>query len=1259
MATDDLRIFLQERLRAFDPNIDLSEGSAAMRQVVSPTVSRFSPDPLEPNFLKFALTRLQQEFPQLFTREGSALADMLIKPMQVLAEPFRREIRAIRRQLSLAYPENLNRREADDLMFNVFARRNSGDFSRVKVRIYYAHPVSVTVGSANFAYTANGLRFTPSVPQRITAAAMLLNQDGDLYYMDVSFVSEAPGARYNIPAGGIIGVTGLTAATRATNLARATSGVDEETTAEFIVRGEQGLGERSIITIPGAVKVLFEEFSELLSLKLVGFNDPDMQRDVIKGNSLGPILYHSFDGSAPDDGHIDSYTSWFDSATGEFTSRLGPVGTDISDYTLTVVVDAHPYDYQLGYVLGATRVSINAQYEGSDRLLERSIANLVWMIRKCGTITLSEIPGGILFPSAITATSEVKDDEVHVGGCADFFVRGGTTEETALAIQLIADESVATRGEDARTATASDIVSLDDLSEAVFSAAVEVGHTLYLETGANQGAYRITSIVSATKRQVRIQVPDVSLIQIATDLSFVVIDDLDIDLLEPKDVRYAASDLRTYGGSALVDTDSGVPDFSAIGVVDTDYVEIINGTDWGEYAIAAGGVSANEIVLESPMTQTASPIQYRIYSKSSGITLPLLRVKDVELLDSSLNPRGITVPYGDAVDVRSESFQNPGRGAKAGTSVAALGDTVSRLGVGDEDLIVSSEALNYYDLGVRVGDQVNIETSDNQGYYVVTEVGGDPGSSLSGTPAVLRVDRNLAWYISGMSYLVGSPSVGTMRAYFLHPCTAEFSSADTVFSVESAFGTRTFRPDPDVYHGYLPNGTTIPTAGISAASDQIALVQERGGVGSEVSAELHGVGVGDRVSITYAPIVGAIDLSSNVDVDGLTFRIDLGSGTETVTLSGASVSIDAIVSQLNAGLSQSVVEKYERTSAPAGKYIMIRSSSAITIYGDGTVNAVILDDPGAAPNSRTVFHPWLTGEFDGSTTTNDAPDQGIYEVSATITNLIDLIDLSGAAFNPGYTIETELGHYSHFSVRGVQRISSTEMQNSMDDLGFYYVDVECVSIGYGDTWNIEVDVQATVSGHRVEGWTISVENANLSYSMVERPWLHVTPRILPVGSDDDPANYLELTGSSIQATYERTPLVSDVSSFISADTSVRVLTSSPLARSLLPTFVRIAISYRGGYTAEDARGALADAIAAVLPDGELTVSSLTKILDDSGSTYIRHPITLVGVTHQTDRSIIVERSEDALSVGALSMLMPDDDDLTVEGASYLFLTRLV
>ena len=370
MNIESLRLFIQERMRAYDPQVKLDTGSPASVEVVDPIVRRFTPDPLEPDLRKFALTRLRQEFPQLFAKEGSAIADLLVKPSQVLFEPFRREIRSVKRQLSLGDPATLSSVEADALMYNVFVRRKVGDFARVKVRVYFPNPLSISIGSTNFAFTASNLRFIPAEPQSITAEGMLFNTDGDLYYFDVNYVAEAPGERYNIGASQIIGVTGITSATRATNLFRSQYGVDEETTVQMITRGEKSIGERSLTTVRGAVAVLFEEFSDLQILNMIGFMDPEMQRDVVTGGNLGPILYYGTDGASPDDGSASSYTMWFSSSMGAFTTRFGPIGTDISSYELTVFAGGAPLELQLGEVLGATLISINSSYGETERILK-------------------------------------------------------------------------------------------------------------------------------------------------------------------------------------------------------------------------------------------------------------------------------------------------------------------------------------------------------------------------------------------------------------------------------------------------------------------------------------------------------------------------------------------------------------------------------------------------------------------------------------------------------------------------------------------------------------------------------------------------------------------------------------------------------------------------------------------------------------------------------------------------------------------------
>lgn len=1264
VSLETLRLFIEERFRRFNPRENLDVGSPARVQVIDPIVRRFAPDPLEPDLKRFALVRLQQEFPNLYAKEGAALADTLVKPMQIMLEPLRREIRGIKRNQSMIDPDTLAPSEADALIYNVFIRRRTGDFARVKVRIYFANPMSVTIGSTNFAFTGTGLRFIPRGTQSITSQSMLFNQDGELYYFDADYVAEAPGDRYNIGVGEIIGVTSLTAATRADNLTRAATGLDEETTVSMIKRGENSIGERSLTTVPGTVAVLFEQFADLQILQVIGFNDPEMQRDVITGGGRGPILYFGSDGVSADDSSLGAYTSWFDSPTGQFTTRLGPIGTDLSGYELTVMQSAQdPVEFKLGEVLGSSRVSISSEYEGSDRLPLPS-GTYLWLIRERETLTLSGIPGGILFPDELATEVEIADNEVHIGGCADMMVKGATTEEKSLAIPVVADSQVVARRYDAQFTAGSQWVELADLTADEYSSIVAGRHSLWSRAGtgpaANLGVWRILQKATGPYR-VYIQA-DGSLFLTATGYAFDIVDDVDIDLNNPKEIKYEGTDLQTYAGLALVDTVGGTPTWSDIGVTDEDVVEIVNGDDRGVYNIFTGGVSGNSITLETTLSQTDGPLQFSIYRSETGINLPLLRVRRLEMLDSALKPLGSFIPYRHPIDARSNSFQNPGRGAKAGTSVDA-DDRLTRTAT--TDVVSSNEVPNFFSIGVRIGDLVNITTTDNRGFYVIQGVGGQAAGLANNE---LELDRDLTWPSSNMEYVLGPPSYGSFRLYFLDAATFEASYADTAISVELSNGSSiNYRPDPDVRYEYLPTATTVATGRVDDGTDTVYPHVVGGGSGSEISTLSHGVTTGDRADFTFAPIVSALDLgSTSLNLDNLTLIVDVGNGDETVLFSGASINIDSIVSQINSQLTIEVASKYVRTAAPAGEYVMLRGDHEITLNGSGTATGAVFDQAVPPANgSRSVFMPWLgspaAGEFAGQTTENDSPfsNQPYLVVLLTDTS-VQLTELDGSAWSgpSGYDVEAELGHYLHFSHYGIQRISATAMASQQDDLGFYYFDVECVSEGYGDTYNIGEDEKATVSGYYSEGWDVTVADENLSYSVAEEATLNITPRILVEGVDDDPANATELVMTNVQVDYERAPLVQSVHSFV-LDKQNRVVCESPLARALFPTFVRTYMSYRGGPIESDARAALVEVITNTIPEEDLEVSDLHDEIRRLGSTKVDLPVTLVGIEHKADRSIDVSRSQDAITTDRLSAMIPDDDGTTVEGASYIFLERVL
>lgn len=1264
MAITDWRLFIQERLRAYEPDVNLNQGSPATTQVVDPIVNRMAPDPIETKLITFIMTRLQQEYPMLYAREGSTIMDLLVKPNLVLLEPLRREITSIKNQLTLLYPDQLNADEADALVANFFITRKVGEYARVKVRLYFQNPVSVNIGTANVAFTATGLRFLPTRSQSITAEGMLTNWDGNLYYFDVNYVAERPGSNYNVAASEIIGVTGISSATRATNLTKASPGSDEETTSELVSRAEKSLGERSLTTVPGIVSQLFDQFPSLRILQIIGYNDPEMQRDVIKGGNLGDVVVFGATGFTVDDGDTDGYTWYFSDSAATFTTEFGPVGTDISGYALTAwYLDGGvltPHDFKLGEVLGATEISIDPELDGSDRLPD-ALTNVVWTIRKRGLLTLSDIPGGIIFPSTTGSTIDVPDDTVHVGGCTDFYVRGGDIEEKSLAVEVMSDQDVLARREDAQTSISSAVVILNDLTTDEFNSIVEGSSCLYLEEGSDQGAYRIIEKIAGSPYSVRI--PD-EMSANATDISFVIVDDVDMDLLYPKDIKFEGADLRTLAGSPIVDTVSGTPDFVGVGITDEDVVEILNGDDVGVYTIATGGVSSGQITLAATMSVTGSPLQYRVYRQQNGISLPLLRVKSVERLDSGLEPTGEFIPFRHPVDIRSRSFQNPGREAKVGTLIDATEGSYLNVSAGPGmniltavDVTGAPMLINFWSMGVRSGDIVNINSTDNQGYYTINAVGTTEGLGFDNQ---VRVTQDLRWpTVAGqdMIYEIGDPSYGSFRLYFLDPVSFSVDSS-TLFSVSVGGTERRFRPDPAVDAEYLPTDVTIPTIALTSSSDTVTPYDVGGTATIDLKAHL--IEVGDVLEITYAPIIGSADLSAGgINLDGKRIKVDVGYGTETVYFSGTSLSADEIVSQMNSQLSREVVAKYSAPLPATTVHMMLRADMPISLISDGaTEDATSL----VFGVNRNTWQPWLAGTFVNVTTENDYPfpEKGLYIVQAVNSYPPGSVQLtrSSGPWTSTYTIHQSRGPYVRLYHLGVQSISSTAMSAQVDELGFYYFDVECISEGFGTPWNISADLQATAEDYYSEGWEISVEDENLSYSMAEHPWLHISPRILVVGNEEDETNKIEIVGNNVQVVYERDPMVQDVHTLVT-DTQTRVVCQSPLVRSLFPKFVRTAISYRSGGETRDVRTDLVAHIEAVLPEQMLEISDLTKIITDTGSTYVQLPITLVGIGHNADRSILVERSQDAISSGRLSALLPDDNGETAEGASYLFLTRVI
>ncbi len=889
MALNDIEAFLRQRASLFDPNLDVNVGSPFDTQLIQPVLRRLGADPFTSDLTTFINDRLVQAFPELATREGDAITDLLNKPASLLWEPIVREIVRVRRNLSFNDPSTLTEQEADALGANFFSERRKGEFARGIGRIFFSSPQNVSISPVNFFTSKGGLVFFPSEIQSIRTAEMVINLSAEgLYFFDVNAIAEAPGSKYRIGPNELVSIANVPAAVRVQNLRRFGFGEDQEGAQEFIDRVRQELSERSLVTLRGIAAKLLNNFPEISRLNVVGFNDPEMQRDVVKGGGLGPVLASGNLGLAVADGESKGFTRRFRTTEANFQSLI--IGDDAS-HVITVWDAFGPVvlaqDLTIREVISATDVNFEEQTMflgagSSTQSWQTAITPLRWTLRK-RTLTLSDIPGGIIFPDSPNGTVEIPDDEIHIGGTYDVHVRGSDFDEATVIFENVTDDDPTLEGTQLFTRIDNQI-TLDDLvldgnyeqGDDTFNAllnAARFGFTLQILTGVDAGNYQVQLVSQVTS-----QSPVVTLNQTLTSppltgpFKWRLVDELDIDLIEPKETRLEGSDLRTVQGSTTVDTTGGT-DFNEFGVSENDVLRILNGPDAGDFTITADPVSPfDKIIVDTALTQSQSDLDYIIFrpNAAGGVITPLVRISQIELLDSSSQPIGSNIPYKNPIDAQSRAFQNPARGIKHDLVDVRLG-------------LVSIEAAAGVFPGVTAGQTLDflIDGTVNTVTF--------PGSSPTIATVISEISTQIETLTSipDIAVAVGSTRVGVRPA-----------SSEAIFVV---------------------GGTALP--GLYGANE----VQSTGDVRSATVEAVAGGwdDLNPAIDITSGLDVVQVLDGSNVGFFGGPFQVDLDLTALYPTL-GVSTALQVGEGAILLG---SIVEAFQQFSPADGRRVQLGARS--------------------------------------------------------------------------------------------------------------------------------------------------------------------------------------------------------------------------------------------------------------------------------------------------------------------------------------------
>lgn len=1374
-GTEDLQEYIEERLLDLDPDVDLSAGSPAQTEVIDPIVRRFAPDPFEMDVSTFIKTRLEQEYPGLNKEDGEALADLLIKPIEALIDPLVREVEFLRKNKSLAYPELLAPEEADSLMGNFFVSRTRGTRSVGQVRLWFNAPTAISIGVGNEAGTVDGLKYIPRTPQEVSAEQMLFNQDGSLFYADFGYEAETEGSEYNVDKNTITSIAGISTAVKVRNLERFRDGVPEETTISFIDRGESSLNERSLVVPRGAIARLFDEFGDLQHLQVVGFKDEEMDRDVIKGGGLGPIVVYGSDGQTSDDGDGDGFTDIFESPAGGFILTIGSIG-EVSNFNLTV----GDKDFPVVEVLADNQIRVTSpitllqagqtpEPEPEKPELASFLLNEPFYIRE-NILTLSDIPGGIINPIGPNGKVIVRGDEIHIGGCADFYARGVELEEEEIVIEAITDEDPLLEGSDMETnitGLPSDIVRVDaltDLTDSSDNKRVKIRHSLVIETGGDAGTYQILKVNPRGTAKNELQVYPVPG-NVATGLRYRVVDEIDIDLSEPKNPRGNGADLKTVLGSTQVSTVSAV-DFDAIGGEVDDVLRVLgNSPNAGDHNVnQIMGTGNALLVLAAEMRRTSSSEPWELFKLQNALDPPIVRLTTVDLLDSSKQDTGGIIPYAQPVDIQSYAFHNIGKGEKVVVTDAIVGI------IGSVDLQTSPAGVNGKTLRISVNrgatttvtfsgvttpqeivDQINtgvanynlaalyviegelrLSIRSRNNWVVVSSTGGansDLGLSttydednrqiyspdlVSWLTYSLEAEKDSVYiqtgpnveywhlqlvtkdrlYVARVDDLkravfplsdhnamvkVGSRSFGKVRCYFLEPTSFEvkgdyrkalsrvssvpiagehapnvvFSAIQedeeprTEFSLDvygDSLSFKRFFPDPELEHTLIPaTDESVPdnleitaTNDWAESEDSPSSGPGEFSRGSEIDMLLREVLQGDVLEITYQPIQGSQDITATTgiaysDVQGKTLVFSLENGpNKTVTFTVDATGPSRLVGEINQQLGETVAY-VEEDSLGSKKYLRLEANINFILRSTGTAMTKLgLTAGNNDANAKGKYEIGATGYISGATSNH---------MRLTLSSKIG--EGSWTQFTAG-----QAGPSQHFKIHrpGTQRVSSTDMEQNVEG-NLYYADIELVSYGADDEFNIEPDRQLEVEHYVSDGYWLYNEDNSLTFSREEVLKMRISRRILAPGPTDSPENMTQISQQNIQVNYERSSLVDQIQSFAGADLD-RVLNASILVRHLQPHFISFAMMYQEGSKASIVEEDAEDYINGLLPDEVLESSALTDLPRRRGAGRVEAPVELIAVVHNVDRTIRVDRSKDSVSRGRLATFIPDV--LTIE-----------
>lgn len=711
-----------------------------------------------------------------------------------------------------------------------------------------------------------------------------------------------------------------------------------------------------------------------------------------------------------------------------------------------------------------------------DYLLPYQSGSHSWSVRR--SVIGEDIKGSLLLPSGDLMDTE---GDIPMGGCTDVYLYSPPSTGRTIQLQDFPDLDVVMEDTDLGWDDGGGPDPTRLVTIPGGAGLVNVGDVLFVDHATQGGSFIV--IGSLDPALDLFVVSGDGFTGVVNNVTYSVHRLMRASLSESTKVVHAGVDAKT-SLIARVGFTGALP-----AVVEEDQtLRLLTGVSAGDYTV--GTVGTDWVDVDRVTVGVESGLSYQFLQNYPHPNLPLLNVEQVRVLTPyespaapGGDPTGLNLYYRTPVRVEalSNSISN-GPGTRIATSDGNTGDVTVSGTLTSRGYVGTLEwtGKDFRDYDCQTGDVLILDGTYISGNFYITDL--DDDGAGNGTAEFIYIGTNRAFVMqaeNGVGFGVYARNYANIRLYFEHAMYAEigrvlprfelipagderliaglttFTSSGTTYTV-NAIDEQLHQPAVDA--GFLVMAVASPEAVFTGPSTDLFSLADEGLLPQDV------------IKVLTVPLSTGAVLTSTVSVMGTKLEVLVNDSPRTVTFKGTANPIpldDAtgyggVKQQLEAALPVSVAV----TGAHPNLTLTIRSRSKIEILA--SVAATYLQLP-VADNV-----PAYAGEYE----VQGATSGGIFVIPEDVT----LHALLPAA--PG--AEAIIDVYR----MGRKLVKPSEMGYAY---GFYYMDVEAMSLGGGDDHAVLQSETFDIGGEYVIPGFDLLTDDGLVYSLDELAELRVTP----------------------------------------------------------------------------------------------------------------------------------------------------------------------